>query len=355
MSEDTFQSLIARFQAGNDLDSQSAKNFISFLSNPNSSEDNLAELTKSWKKKGESPNDLFAIAREVLSRIENVNVDYKVIDCCGTGGDKSGTFNISTASAFLAASLGLKVAKHGGRKTTSKAGSIDFLEALGVPTFSDGKLIQKVLQENNLVFIASPATQQLLGRWKSVCGKLGFYGQTGLIGTLTNPVNLSYQIIGVPKVEWGPLMIETLKLLGRKKALVVHGSTFGNIGLDEASLCGITQFWQLENNIISQFTINPQELGFAQNYQLQDIEGGTSEENAKIFLTFLEGNPPNSKHEEAIRETIFYNTALLLWLYGKTPSIKDGIKLVKTTTESGESMRFFKEYIKKCKLILKTI
>ncbi|MDX1919677.1 MAG: anthranilate phosphoribosyltransferase [Candidatus Caenarcaniphilales bacterium] len=344
MSTNNFQHLIKLFSEGKDLDEQTAKDFISCLADPETTEEELAELTKAWKAKGETPQDLASIAKEILSRIETVEVDDETIDCCGTGGDNSHTFNISTASAFLAASLGLKVAKHGGRKTTSKSGSIDFLEALGVSTIAEPKRIKEALGQSGLVFIASPANQKLLGRWKGVCGKLGFYGQTGLIGTLTNPVNLTYQIIGVAKPEWGLLMAESLKLLGRKKALIVHGSTLEG-GLDEASLCGSTLFWKLENDEITQFTINPQEFGINKNYELKDIKGGNPEENAKTFLFFLEGKTPKTRSEEAIRETIFYNTALLLWIYGKTPTIKEGIQEAKNVTESGKALLFWKDYV----------
>ncbi len=325
-------------KTGKDLNEESVPEFISLLSDPQFTEDELAAITIDWKNKGETPNELALIAKYILNKIDTLQVGFDVVDCCGTGGDNSGTYNISTTCAFLAAACGLRVAKHGGRKTTSSSGSIDFLEILEVKTFSQAKDIKQELENKGLVFIASPATQNILGRWKGVCKKLKFFGQTGLIGTLTNPVNLSHQVLGVPKPEWGPLMLEALKILGRKRALVVHGHPT----MDEASLCGKTQIWQLEEERTKYFELEPKELGFniQNNYSLEELKGGNPEQNAKIFHQII-----NGQASKAILDTVLLNTALVLWLCGTVSSLDNGIQETNRIIGSGEVRRFLESFM----------
>jgi anthranilate phosphoribosyltransferase len=335
MQPNNFNYLIELFNSQQNLTESSLPQFLSVLTDPKSTEQELADLTAAWRNKGETSQEIALIASNVLAQLERICCDFEVLDCCGTGGDNSNTFNISTTCAFIAASGGLKVAKHGGRKTTSASGSIDFLEALSLPSFTEPSKIKKLIETKGLAFIASPALHNILGRWKTVCRKMEFSGQTGLIGTLTNPVKLTQQIIGVPKPEWGPLMIEALRLLGRKKALVIHGEP----KLDEASLCGKTFLWLLENNMVSEFVIDPLELGFEKHYELKDLRGGSPEENAHTFLEIINGGG-----SKAIKETLFLNSALMFWLSDKVKDIKDGIALSEQLISSGQTLRFFEDY-----------
>ncbi|MFN5538633.1 MAG: anthranilate phosphoribosyltransferase [Candidatus Melainabacteria bacterium] len=338
-----FNKLLKQFQTGEDLNQETAEEFITFLSDSESTEEEMGTLTSAWKAKGEKSDELVFISKHLLTLLESIQNQSNILDCCGTGGDNSGSFNISTTSSFIAAAAGVKIAKHGGRKTTSASGSIDFLEALQIPTLTNSQEIKKNLDEKGLVFIASPATQRILGRWKAVCRKLEFYGQTGLIGTLTNPVTLTYQIIGVPKYEWGSLMIESLSKLGRKKAIVV----FGEPGLDELSLCGTNHLWFLENGKINEITLSQAELyshlGINENshFTLEDIKGADPETNAKIFLEVLNGKASN-----AILQTIYANTGLILWIAEKTNSLKAGMEEAKRLVQSGKAKEFYEHYQK---------
>ena len=314
-----------------------AESFINLLANPDISDIKKAALTTAWKVKGENPPELFLIANYLLNLIGRLETGLEIIDCCGTGGDNAQTFNISTTSAFVAAAAGVKIAKHGGRKTTSASGSIDFLEAIGIPCFSEPAQIKTLLERTNLVFISSPIMKNVLGSWKSICKELGFAGQTGLIGTLTNPVKLNYQIIGVPKPEWGNLMIETLQLLKRKKALVIHGFPC----LDEGSLCGLNKIWLLENDKITQSEIDPKDLGLNKYYDLSEIQGGNPAQNAQIFFDFI-----NSKASPAIEKTILFNAGLILWLYGKSENALIGFQQAEEILKSGKLLDFWHSYKK---------
>ena len=327
--------LLDCLSAGQRLDQRLAIAFVDTLADPSTSEVEQAYLTAAWKAKGETPDELSSMASYILSKLHRIKCDFDVFDCCGTGGDHSGSFNISTSSALITACAGIKVAKHGGRKTTSASGSIDLLDALSIPTFTQPDQISESLKRTGLVFISSPALHGLLGRWKGVCRRLGFAGQTGLIGTLTNPVYLTHQIIGVPKPEWGPLMIEALKQLGRKRAMVIHGKP----GLDEASYCGQNLLWTLKQGEITELTIDPKDLGKTSCYSLNEIRGGNPEENAAIFSQLLEGKAP-----QAIFETVVLNTALILMLFDETNDLRTLINKVEDLLLSGEVLRFWQRF-----------
>lgn len=187
-----------------------------------------------------------------------------------------------------------------------------------------------------MVFISSPALHNILGRWKNVCRKLEFGGQTGLVGTLTNPVKISHQTVGVPKMEWGPLMINALKSLGRKKAIVV----FSEPKLDEASFCGKNYFWVLQDDLIKEFVIDPvKDIGLRNYYSLDSIRGGSPEENAKVFIALLNGKAKNE-----IIDTVCFNTGLLLWLNDSAKSIQEGFQISKNSIGSGKVLSFWKDY-----------
>ncbi len=338
--------LIEIFKKGKDLEIESTKDFINCLADKEQSEMNLALLTTAWKLKGISSEELALIANHILDNyigrvILPIDKNEILLDCCGVGGDDSQSFNISTTTAFVLACCGIKIAKHGGRKTTSQSGSIDLLDALNIKTIlsTNKEEIIKTLNEKKLLFIASPATQQILGKWKTVCQKLEFKGLTGLIGTLTNPININYQIIGVPKFEMGELMIEALKLLKRERACVV----FGYPKLDEISICGNTHIWELNNNQILEYEINPEDYGLG-IYRLDEIKGGDAEYNKKIFLDFLDNSA-----KEAIKNAVLFNSAFILNICKKAPSIKEAFTFLKFKLENNDFKKYFLENFKNMK------
>lgn len=314
---------ISHLKNNKNIDNSNVQDFVSILSSQDIHEIDLGALTAAWKLKGYKPEELVSIANYIRNnyldciKLEDLN-STEIIDCCGTGGDFSGSYNISTTMAIILASMGITVAKHGGRSTTSQSGSIDFLEAINLPTLTDKPEIINSLNKNNLAFIASPALHQLLGRWKTICKKLEFGGQTGLIGTLTNPVNITHQILGVPKYEWGELLINSLQLLNRQRAIVVYGEP----RLDEASIAGNTYIWELKNNTITEYKLTLEELGF-EKYSLDAIKGGSPEYNAQIFNNILS----NNTSPELIK-ALSLNTSLGLYILDKTNNIQTGISQV---------------------------
>ena len=342
MNLSLFEVLFRRFQQNQGLEQKAfAKDFIDFLGSEKSQEIEIAALTAAWKMRGIRAEELKSLSDYLISQVRaNSQTDPKkfklkktaVLDCCGTGGDLSNTFNISTISAIVAASLGCKIVKHGGRRTTSTTGSIDLLEFLSVPVQLNFESTEEQLAEKNLLFIASPALHKLLGHWKIICQKLEIPGQTGLLGTLSNPIELDYQVLGVAKPELVDLLASTLQLTQRKKALVIHGEP----KLDEASIAGKTRICQVEAGRISQdFEIDPAELGLKKQ-GLEKIRGGSPGVNARILAKILDNRASRGQ-----LEVVLLNAGLIVWTYGLYNSLESSLDACEKAIQEKRVKEFF--------------
>jgi anthranilate phosphoribosyltransferase len=336
MQNPNFQSVFNLLQMEKPFNYDDAKDFIDYISSDKVNEYEIAALTATWKIRGENSEDLFQMANYLLSKIDRFDLNLDLIDCCGTGGDHSGSFNFSTASAIVAAACGAKVVKHGGRKTSSLSGSIDFLEALEVPLFRESSQHLRMLTEFGLTFVSSPLNQKLLSKWKQVCKKLNFGGQTGLLGTITNPFAINHQVLGVSKSSWGALMIDVMKKFKRKKAVVVYGEP----GLDELSYCGTNHLWILEDGVVRESKLVGHEFGQSNLHSLDSLKGGDPAENAKQFHKLLSG-----KERGPILETLLLNAALVLWVYNISPSIQDAIALARKKLLNGHVKDYWEAYL----------
>jgi anthranilate phosphoribosyltransferase len=314
-----------------------AHDFVECIAHPASTSVEIAALTAAWKAKGQSVEDLLAVVNYLQATyLPVIEVEGLVFDCCGTGGDGRGTFNISTALAFILATAGVRVAKHGGRRTTSASGSIDFLEALEVPTYSERETIQHTLGEKGLVFIASPILGKLLKRWKEVCRHLGLMGQTGLIGTLTNPVRVSRQLVGVHERSRCEMLGKALSRLGREKAAAVCSEP----GLDELSTCGTNYVYLWEDGGSRELVIAPRDFGLRIS-SVADLQGGTPLDNAATFRDLLNNQGPTG-----LLETMYLNAGFSLWLCGLASSIEEGIAKASELLRTGAVEDFFSRYTK---------
>jgi len=346
MVTNLFEFLFGKLRQNQDFDNiSSVSKFVDFLAERTNSEIEIAALTAAWKTKEIKALELKLISDYLVQKIR-VNSEIpeesfkpkniKIIDCCGTGGDLSGTFNISTVSSIVAGSLGCKIVKHGGRKTTSMTGSIDLLEFLKIPVQTDFRNLKNELIEKNLVFVASPALHQILGRWKLVCRKLEIPGQTGLVGTISNPVDLDCQVLGVAKPELLELLGKTLKLLNRKKALVIHGEP----RLDEASISGKTRIHQIKDQSSEEFEFTPEEFGLKRQ-SIEEIRGGSPETNARILDKIL-----NNRSSRAQLEVILLNAGLIVWTYGLFDSLEDSLAACERALKENKVQEFFYSKIK---------
>jgi anthranilate phosphoribosyltransferase len=251
-------------------------------------------------------------------------------DACGTGGDGHHTVNISTAAALVAASLGVSMMKHGNRSVSSRCGSADVLEACGFNIHLSAEQSLQICNELNFAFLFAPdyhnAVQHVMPVRKTLATRTIF----NLLGPLINPASPSIQLLGVYSPTLCKPLAETLQMLGCKEAMVIHGA-----GLDEIAIHGETVGFHLKNNRISPIHIQPQQFGFS-GHKISDLKGGSIEENQTWLFNVLKGNASN-----AHIHSIALNTAALLFLNKKAPSLKDGFSQVVDHLKAGKAAQHF--------------
>lgn len=295
----------------------------------------IAAFLTALRSKGETAEEMTGIVEVIrsLSTLKSIHLKH-VMDNCGTGGDKSYSFNISTTAAFVMAGAGVTIAKHGNRSISSQTGSADVLEYLGVSLSFSKEQAEFVLQENNIAFLYAPHVHTSLKRFMSVRKDLGLPTIFNVIGPLTNPIHLDAQLIGVYDARLIPKMIKTLHHLNRRRAVVVHGAG----GMDEVSLAGDNELALLDRGEVIRFTLHPDDLGLP-TYPLDAIKGGTAKENAKILRDVLEGNP------SPYYDTTIANAGIGLFTHGTATTIKDGIDMAKESIHSGAAMERLEQLI----------
>ena len=228
----------------------------------------------------------------------------------GTGSSKVKTFNVSTAAAFVIAGAGLPVAKHGSRAATSKSGSADVLQALGVNVSASREVSEKCLNEIGICFMFAPQYHASTARVAAIRRELGVHTTFNLLGPMTNPANAPFQIMGVWHEDLMGKVAETLQALGTKKAWVVHGAD----GLDEITISGKTMSRKSQMTKINYFEIAPEDFGFEKVSveNLENLRGGNPEQNAKIIREVLEG-----KRKDSARDLVLINAAAAIYIGGK--------------------------------------
>ncbi|WP_342679363.1 anthranilate phosphoribosyltransferase [Methanofollis sp. UBA420] len=279
------------------------------------------------RMKGESVDEISAFAqamREASLRIMP-RVDGVLVDTCGTGGDGSGTFNISTAAAFVVAGAGVPVVKHGNRGATSRCGSADVLAALGVGLDLGPERAREVVEEVGIVFLYAPAYHPALGRVAGPRSELGIRTVFNLLGPLANPAGAEAQLVGV----YSPALVETvaavLKSLGVGRAMAVHGS-----GIDEISTVGPTRVAELREGAVLTYDLACEDFGIPPA-SLSDLAGGDAAENAAILGGVLDG-----EHGPA-RDIVLLNAAAAIYLGGRAGCLGDGLRRAKDSIDSGEA------------------
>ncbi|WP_019243180.1 MULTISPECIES: anthranilate phosphoribosyltransferase [Bacillus] len=301
------------------------------------SESEIAGLIIGLKAKGESVEEITGLVEVLRAKALPFTRTFPgVMDNCGTGGDGSQSFNISTTSAFVIAGAGIKVAKHGNRSISSKTGSADVLEKLGVRLDLHPEQAEELLNEIGIAFLFAPHVHPNLKRIMKVRQDLKIPTIFNLIGPLTNPVQLDYQLLGLYERKYVSLFAEVLQRLGRKRAVVVNGAGF----MDEASLAGENIIAVLENGQIQSFVLSPEEVGF-QTVPNHLIKGGDSSENAEILLRVLQGE------KSVFRDTVLLNAGLGIYAGGRAATVKEGIEVAKESIDSGRAYSILQALIEK--------
>jgi len=279
--------------------------------------------------KGETVEELTAAASVMRKFATKVNTKHKVIlDTCGTGGDKSGTFNISTAAAFVVAACGVAVAKHGNRSVSSNSGSADCLEALGININLPKERIEKCLDKIGIAFLFAqnfhPAMKYAMPARKEI-GKRTMFN---ILGPLTNPAGATHQVVGVYDKEKLVILAEALGNLGAIHALIVHGED----GLDEITTCGKTFVCEQYKGSLKNYQISPEEFGI-KRAKLGDLSGATPQENAGIILDIFNGN------KGAHRDIVVLNAAAAIYTADRAASIKEGIALAQKAVDDSSALK----------------
>jgi anthranilate phosphoribosyltransferase len=301
------------------------KDAVSFILGEEVSESEIAAFLMGLKSKGETVEEITGIVKAMKANTLRFTEKFSgVLDNCGTGGDGSSSFNVSTTSAFVIASAGIPVAKHGNRSVSSKTGSADVLEYLGINLNLSAERTEEILKEIGLSFLFAPNVHPKLKKVMTVRKQLKIPTIFNFIGPLTNPIELDYQLLGVYRRDLLNVFAEVLLKLGRKRAIVINGAGF----MDEASLQGENHLTILENGIITNQSFLPEEVDLPQ-YDNSCIKGGDSKENAEILINVLKGE------KGAYLDTVLLNSGLGIYTAGKANSIKEGIHVAREIIDSG--------------------
>ncbi|WP_010300374.1 anthranilate phosphoribosyltransferase [Kurthia senegalensis] len=287
----------------------------------------IEQFLRALSEKGETADELAALAIVMKENAYSLHeTPQSYLDNCGTGGDGIGSFNISTAAAFVLAAGDVYVAKHGNRKVSSLAGSTDTLEELGIHANFTHAQLKQLLDEQKLAFIFAPSIHPKLKRIGRIRQKIGKPTIFNLVGPLANPVALPTQYTGINRPEFVVEYAKVMRLLQRERAVVVSGEQ----GMDEASLSGINRLAILENNQITQMTLTAEDVGL-QTYPLSAIKGGNSRENAQLIHRVLQNE------QGAYLDTVLLNAGIGFFANGKTTTIQEGVHLAQQLIASGKA------------------
>lgn len=297
-------------------------------------EESLAAFLTALAKRGETAAEIAGAARILREKSHTIQAPPGAVDCCGTGGDGIGTYNISTAVALVAASCGVPVAKHGNRSASSKSGAADVLEALGVRLDLPFPRLEEALNTLNFVFLMAPQHHAAMHHVIPVRRRLGFRTIFNLLGPLANPAGTRLQLVGVYDSRWLRPMAEALCSLGADKAWIVHGRD----GLDEISIGGPTDIAVLEHTSIESGILTPDDFGLSSS-PVETLKGGDAAENAKAMLELLQGR------HSPYRDSVIANCAALLTLSGKTNDLISGARMAADAIDAGKAADTLKRYI----------
>jgi anthranilate phosphoribosyltransferase len=287
----------------------------------------IATFLTALRLKGETPDEIAGMASVMRAKATPVKITGPAIDIVGTGGDRSGSFNISTAAAIVAAGAGLKVAKHGNRAASSQCGSADVLEALGVKIDLGPTEVATCIEKLGIGFMFAPAYHPAMKYAAPVRREMGIRTVFNILGPLTNPAGVEHMVLGVPSEEIGGKIAAVLQRLGTKHALVVHGKD----GLDEISISEKTIIWDVtKDKLSSPYEVSPKSYGLAKA-DIAEIKGGTAKENAEKLLNILSGK------KGALRDISVMNAAAALIAGNITTDLKEAARRAEEAIDSGKA------------------
>jgi len=317
-----------------DLDYSSMQEIMHNIMHGNCSSEWIAAFLVAMRAKGMTSEELLACIELMHKIVTPVKVSSKnVVDVVGTGGDGIHTFNISTASMIVAAAGGAKVAKHGNRSISSKSGSADVLESLGINLNQSCALIAKSIEEIGLGFMFAPHHHPAMKYVANVRKALGIHSFFNVLGPLTNPANVKRMLVGVYSKEWLETIANVLLKLNFEHAFVVHAEN----GMDEVSSSVKTHIYEVKNGVINNFILDPLDYGFVA-YDIKEIFAVDSKHSSEIILNIFKGN------KGAAFDTVVINSAIVLYISDLADSIASGIKMAQEVILDGRALAKLEEF-----------
>lgn len=293
----------------------------------------VGALFAALRMKGETPSELAGFVDALARRAITVPVSGELMDTCGTGGDRSGSFNVSTAAAFVVAGAGVRVAKHGNRSVSSQCGSADVLEALGGRLDLDPEQVAACIDTVGFGFCFAPAHHPAFAQVSSIRRELGVRTAWNLLGPLLNPAPITHQLVGVFAPQWVDVVAQALARIGRTRALVVHGD-----GFDEIALSGPTYIAEVAGPDVRTYVVTPEDLGLPR-HERDELLGGTAAENAAIFRQVLAGHP------SAHLDLTLAQAGAALYAAGRALDLTSGVDLARSAVTAGAATRTLDAFI----------
>ena len=320
--------LVKKAADSQDLSADEAQAAMSEIMSGEATPAQIAAFLVAMRMKGETVDEVTAFARVMRAHVLPVKTSRRpLVDTCGTGGDEIKTFNVSTVAAFVAAGAGVAIAKHGNRSVTSKCGSADVLEALGIKFDLPPDRVARCVDEVGIGFMFAPAYHPAMKYAAPVRRELGLRTVFNALGPLTNPAMADAQVLGVYRPEMTELHAGVLKNLGSERAYVVHGVG----GLDELSTLGETRLTELKNGDVRTYSITPEDVGL-RRARPEDVRGRTPEENARTLVAVLEGE------KGPARDIVVLNAAAAIAAGGKAETLAAAIPLAEESLDSGAAL-----------------
>ena len=320
-----FAALLEKLQRRQDLTVEESAAAMEEIMEGRAQSAQIAGLLIGLAMKGERPSEVVGLARTMRSRATRLSRQFSdVFDTCGTGGDRAHTFNVSTVSALIVAACGVRVAKHGNRSVSSRCGSADLFEALGVNISATPAVVERCLEEAGIAFFFAPTFHPSMRHAGPTRKDLGVRTAFNLLGPLTNPAGAERQLVGVPRPELTELVARSLGMLGSTRAWVVHGAD----GLDEISTTGYTKVSEYRDGAVNTFYIHPADVGLPKAAP-EALRGADATENARIARDVLNGTAG------APRDIVVLNAGASLLIAGAVPDLATGISRAAAALESG--------------------
>jgi anthranilate phosphoribosyltransferase len=330
------ETILKEIQKGENLSVEKASECLNLMLQESANDDMRVAIMAALADKGETADEISGFAKVLTKHLIPTPISREAVDLCGTGGSGLIRYNISTTVAFVLASGGFPVAKHGNRGSKTNNGSFDLLETLGIDIEISPEQEKELFKEYQLCFLFARAHHPAMKTLGPARVKLGRRSVFNLIGPLCNPASVDYQIVGVSDPALGPKMIEVMKQLNKKRALVIWGEP----GIDECSTCGDSKVWLLDEGEVSEFKIDLEDLGIPKA-DFEKFPRGDCMDNAETFYRLLNGEPC-----EGLLDMVALNAGAAIFVMEKADSIKMGYQMAKELLLSGKTKTYFETYPK---------